>query len=597
MTFDDYIEEEKIIRLLARLRVRVVKKRHADELYWRLGKGIIDPAQKYDGNEDEDTSVSACLPSRKHWGRLPRKMRKHLQQDDMLERGIIWAVYHQRNSEKGLSGTQWGRNLLSLLTEVKCRSEQVSFELQKPKLITIPKSPTENRCLSKYEKLSDRILLIQVMKYVRDQIDDQFSSSSYAFRKSGSVNHVTAIRKLREYRLRYPNQPLYVAECDVMSFFDTINHEVVLAAYDTINQHLKEPLDNRARAFIEAYLKSYSSFKNVKESFSEEERGKISFFNSPELRSELKAFYGAEDLCTLPLGLPQGGALSPILINLVMDCVDRAVLDEAPTDIFYARYCDDMVIVHPDKSVCSAALERYCAKMKALYLPVHKVYKRIPYGKAFYGKGESVCLAKKPMGKIKKIKSKGPYAWESTQKNKNAASPWVSFLGQQIRFDGDVRIRQESLDKQRTKLRKEYSKFIKSCGNQGCRLRHPNNQQAAYWLFQQRLIALGVGYVPNALRGSAKDLCWLSAFPGITACTWTKRQMRWLDRERDAVLCKVRHNLLIDQSDDEFKFFPKFAGKPFSYLAYLERLERPTFHCQGFSQEKLLGNKVSYDEW
>lgn len=599
MSFDDYITDEAIFRLLARLRVRIVKKRHTDNLYWRLGTGAQDPSKKYDGNGEVDSSVSACLPSRKVWGRAPRKARARLQQETVLERGIVWAIRQQQSSDAGLAGTTWGRNLLALLEEVRSRAAQASFVLQPPKLLTIAKNATESRCLAKYEKLSDRIILIQMMKYIRDQIDDSFSSCSYAFRRSGEINHITAIRNLQEYRLRYPDQPLYVAECDVMGFFDVINHEEVMAAYDTVVQQLDSSLDSRARQLVAAYLDSYSSFRDVSAVFSDpEERRKIAFLNSPELKVQLKHHYGAVDPCTLPLGLPQGGALSPILINLVMDCVDRAVLDGAPDDLFYARYCDDMIIAHPDKKVCAAAFERYLVKMDALRLPIHKVYKRFTYGKGFYGEKVNTCKDGVLKGSAKKIKSKGPYAWAPARKGENATSPWVSFLGQQIRFDGEVRIRKESLEKHRARLHKEVSRLVRACGKHGNRLRNPEARQEAYSLFRQRLVALGVGYCSNALRGSAADLCWLAAFPGITPCTWTIRQMRLLDREREAVLCNVRHGPFALSDGEKRKIAPKFLGKPFSYLAYLERVDRLDLRAVEVSTSQ--GEKTgfaAYGEW
>jgi hypothetical protein len=188
------------------------------------------------------------------------------------------------------------------------------------------------------------LILAQTARYVRDRFDELLSPNSYAFRRSGEISHVTAIRKLRDYRLRYPNKKLYVAECDIQKFFDVINHEEVLAAFDSFAQRLDTPIDPRAREVLIAFLESYSSFRMVAESFPDpEDRKKIGFLQSRELALQLKRFYSTNDFASLPLGIPQGGALSPILVNLVMDCADHAVTDGAPEDLFYARFCDDMI--------------------------------------------------------------------------------------------------------------------------------------------------------------------------------------------------------------------------------------------------------------
>ncbi len=62
-------------------------------------------------------------------------------------------------------------------------------------------------------------------------------------------------------------------------------------------------------------------------------------------------------------GLPRCGSLSTVLANLVLHEADDAVLRTQCGNLFYARYCDDVVIAHPDESVCRAALEAYKAAL------------------------------------------------------------------------------------------------------------------------------------------------------------------------------------------------------------------------------------------
>ena len=97
------------------------------------------------------------------------------------------------------------------------------------------------------------------------------------------------------------------------------------------------------------------------------------------------------------IGIPQGGALSPLLANIVMDAVDRAVLSDQDPDLFYARFCDDMIIVHPDKRKCADALHRYLEAVALLKLPVHKVSRKTRYSASYFTE-----------------KSKEPIAWKKT---------------------------------------------------------------------------------------------------------------------------------------------------------------------------------------
>lgn len=590
MKLDDYMTERAICHVLARMRVRIADKRHADDLYWRVAKGAPDPANRHDGMGKDQASVCACMPPRRQWGRSTRKMRQHMQYNRMLESGILYAIRRQLENG-GLLASNWGNNLQSLIDDVTGRVAKGIFSFQKPKIIAIPKSATEYRCFAQYENLSDRLILAQTARYVRDRFDELLSPNSYAFRRSGEISHVTVIRKLRDYRLRYPNKKLYVAECDIQKFFDVINHEEVLAAFDSFAQRLDTPIDPRAREVLIAFLESYSSFRTVTESFPDpEDRKKIGFLQSRELSLQLKRFYSTSDFASLPLGIPQGGALSPILVNLVMDCADHAVTDSAPEDLFYARFCDDMIIVHPDKRVCAEAFERFVSKMEALRLPVHKVCKRFSYGSGFYGDKAIVVKDGCFPTPGKKLKSKGPYVWADVHVGGGTSSPWISFLGQQVRFDGEVRIRLSSIEKHRAKLHEEASRLIRACGKDGRKLRDPEAVDEVYTAFRQRLMALGVGYSSDAARGSLEDRCWMSAFPGITRCSWARQQMRVLDRERDAILCKVRHGPLAHADGSPAKAEVKFLGRPFSYLGYLEREDRP-------NQWLLADGMFAYGEW
>ena len=127
MRLEDYMTEPAICRVLARLRVRIADKRHADNLYWQVAKGAPNPANRHDGRGDAQTSVCVCMPPRKQWGRATRKIRPHMQCNRMLESGILYAIRRQRENG-GLLTCDWGRSLQSLIDDVtdpSCyRSEQ-----------------------------------------------------------------------------------------------------------------------------------------------------------------------------------------------------------------------------------------------------------------------------------------------------------------------------------------------------------------------------------------------------------------------------------------------------------------------------------------
>ena len=125
------------------------------------------------------------------------------------------------------------------------------------------------------------------------------------------------------------------------------------------------------------------------------------------------------------------------------------------------------------------------------------------------------------------------------------SAPWVSFLGSQIRYDGETRIRKESIEKHIRSLGRETAAAVREIQGgafpPASRRRRTSGTGAgvAAWFarFRNRLIAKGVGYVTAKVQDCG--MCWAGAFPRVTACADTKLQMRRLDRVREGMLCKV----------------------------------------------------------
>ena len=68
-------------------------------------------------------------------------------------------------------------------------------------------------------------------------------------------------------RDRYKGKNLWVAECDISKFFDTVNHQVVKKAfYDLVKKHNRiytNKIDKLAIKVFEKYLKCYDFQKMV----------------------------------------------------------------------------------------------------------------------------------------------------------------------------------------------------------------------------------------------------------------------------------------------------------------------------------------------
>ena len=505
MTFEEYFSFEAIVGDLIRWRVK--------------GKGAFD--------ENGRRDVEKVLPPRKAWSRAGAKAREGVDPEVVRKQAIRRTVMRHRRAGT-LEEMEWGRRLTAFVESVReaVFSGNVAFE--KPRMIKIPKGYKDGiqefRDVASFDNLADCVILSRTTVYVRDVLEGVLGDCCYSFRRDPERSHQLAIEKLQEWRADHANGEMYVAECDIKKFFDNISHDVMRCCWGKVG------FDQAAGKVLEAYLAVYSS--------SDTERR----------------------------GLPQGGSFSTVLANLVLHEADEAVNALDDGRLFYARYCDDVVIAHPDEPVCRAALEAYKSALAGLELPIHPVASFV-YRPA---DGRSTDYYA--------IKSKGPFRWAEPAVGEADCAPWLSFLGSQVRYDGETRIRKESIEKHVRALGHETAaavavlqKYEKEGLLRKCM---PPAAVKVYleWFasFRNRLIAKGVGYVTAKVKDC--HLCWAGAFTRVTDCADTRMQMRRLDRVREGMLSKVWR--MLPRSCGKKR--RRYKGKPFSYCGFLENAVRPT---------------------
>lgn len=557
-TFDDYFGFDAIVRKLARMRVSAATTRNGDYMRWRLSEAAKAPELLH------PTPASDYLPPRRYWVRLRQEQRVGLTAEQCNLRAIVATVRKARQT--GLVNQPWGRRLIELVDEVSRRiSPGNRIEVGAPVLHLMPKAGDRwsMRCLASYANMADRLILSGASDYMRDVFDGMLDDCCYAFRKTAAFSHQTALEDLVRYRMSYQGTRLYVAECDIQKFFDVIHHDVVLAAYDMFAQNAAQKPDPRMRSILIAYLKSYTSSGNLA-ACTDPHVVALRDRVKPVASTGVGAFYPGEKIEKLPIGIPQGGALSPVIANIVLDAVDRAVASGADEKLFYARFCDDMVIVHPKRKVCHAALERYVKALEMLRLPVHQIRKSVKADADYYDR----------------FKSKGPFLWDGGDDAPKSAIPWVSFLGVHVGYDGQVRIRKNTIEKHIEALEKERSAFLRAVGRGGRSLRVGVEKNDAIRSFERRLASIGVGYSTiNDPIGGAR--CWMSAFPRITRSSFALNQMRKMDSVRGRIVASVKKHI-------GSKGQGGFLGRPYSYFGYLKNVER---------HRRFPGDARSYSEW
>jgi hypothetical protein len=532
-TLHDMITDAMLAQSLIRLRMNVATKRHDAHFFNNIVTSKPYPSA-WTGQLDE------VMPPRSRWHRPMRHQRGHKTREEIARGALLvplmWGIKNGKNEA-------WAQKLQILIGQVRERAlSPTLIPIKVPVVKAIPKPQLQKkaegtyRALASYEELSDRLLLGITAKYLVRKIDPLLQDCACAFRGHGQMTRDTAVRKIVQFLKAKGGGKVYAAECDIKGFYDSINHDVLRQAFAKASQQLSEqgvPLDPVVEVILEQCLAGYDYFgyglpeaRNVLAKTGNSGRE----ISGPDYEELLKLTPAGR----VPrFGIPQGGPLSPLLANLVMDAADRAVLgDGTDPDLLYLRFCDDMIILHTDKDKCQQALKRYLDAVAELGFVVHQPKRIMRYGAEFH-----------------KEKSKLPYRVADPGVRQNA-SPWINFLGYQIRYDGGLRVKKDSLERHKKNQTTLVSRIQKLIARPRAQLKLKNCEIIAS--VAGRMVAVGVGK-PARAGAAVTELarCWLAAFPLLADSPLACGQMRLLDRHRDRLVSKLFRALTVSHPSNE----------------------------------------------
>jgi group II intron reverse transcriptase/maturase len=220
--------------------------------------------------------------------------------EEILHRNNLNAAYLRVKRNGGAPGND-GMTVEEMLPYLKEHKEDLLASIRggwyKPKpvrRVEIPKAEGGKRKLG-VPTVIDRMIQQAIAQVLEPIFDSTFSENSYGFRPGRNAHQ--AIRKAEEY---YKQGYTRVVDIDLASYFDTVNHDILL---DRIREEIE---DEAVITLIRKFLKSGVMVNGIVSPTKE--------------------------------GTPQGGNLSPLLSNIYLTAFDRMLESRGHK---FVRYADD----------------------------------------------------------------------------------------------------------------------------------------------------------------------------------------------------------------------------------------------------------------
>lgn len=260
--------------------------------------------------------------------------------EKILDKDNMNRAYKRVKSKKGAGGVD-GMGVDELLPYLKEHGQNLIQQIRDGKYhpnpvrrVEIPKEEKGKMRKLGIPTVVDRVVQQAIAQVLSPIFEEQFSDNSLGFRPGRSAHN--AIRKCQQHA---DEGYKYVVDMDLEKYFDTVNQSKLI---EVLSRTIK---DGRVISLIHKYLRA----------------GVIVGHKFEETT----------------LGVPQGGPLSPLLSNIMLNELDQELERRGHR---FARYADDLVILCKSERSAHRTLEKILPYIEGkLFLKVNRQKSTVDY--------------------------------------------------------------------------------------------------------------------------------------------------------------------------------------------------------------------------
>ena len=269
--------------------------------------------------------------------------------EKILDNNNLYNAYKQVYKNKGTSGVdgitveELGVYMYQHKEEIKQQIRELKYKPSPVRRVEIPKENSKKRKLG-IPTVVDRVIQQAIVQVITPIFEPQFSETSYGFRPNKCCE-MAVIKALEYFNDGYD----WIVDIDLQAFFDNVNQDKLIGI---IRRTIK---DGRVVSLIRKYLVSGVMINGVVQ--------------------------------PTKVGTPQGGNLSPLLSNIMLNELDKELEKRG---LRFVRYADDCLIMVKSEKAANRVMQtitRYIENKLGLIVNAEKSKVARPKGIKYLGFG------------------------------------------------------------------------------------------------------------------------------------------------------------------------------------------------------------------